>query len=336
MKPLYTLAAWILAALFTAMPLAAAGSRDKPAAQSPVRIAALNGPSAIPMAYLFENAPDLGGRSSSFEVMASPDVLIPRLLKGEIDVSVLPPNAAAKIYNTQGAIVMGAVVGNGMLSVLTTDPTASTPADFAGKKITVAGQGSTPDYIARYVFGGNGLTISDTEDGTSVVFDYSLPTAEIAAALASDRIESAIVPEPFATVALSASDKVCRAFDIQAAYADLSGMESFPMTVLVARADFAAKSPDTFRALLAAYKEAVAWTIANPSDSGALVEKHTLGLAATLAARAIPNAAFVFEEGSQAKSSVESLLSVFLALDPDSVGGKLPDSGFYFAASDNE
>ena len=40
------------------------------------------------------------------------------MLKGEVDIGILPPNAAAKVYNkNKGAIVMGAIVGEGMLSI---------------------------------------------------------------------------------------------------------------------------------------------------------------------------------------------------------------------------
>jgi len=59
------------------------------------------------------------------------------------------------------------------------------------------------------------------------------------------------------------------------------------------------------------------------------VEKHDLGLKAAVAAKAIPRSAYVYEGAREARPSIEALLGVFLQLSPASVGGKLPDDGFY-------
>ena len=63
-----------------------------------LRVASLNGPSSLPMAAFFETHPDLDGVASDFSVVATPDVLLPALLKGDVDMGVLPINAAAKVY----------------------------------------------------------------------------------------------------------------------------------------------------------------------------------------------------------------------------------------------
>ena len=124
-------------------------------------MAALNGPSGIGMAYLFENAPDLGTASSSFEVVAGADVLLPKLLKGEVDIGILPPNAAAKVYNANnGAIILGAIVGEGMLTVVSTDSSVKSLSDLKGKKLYVAGQGATPEYMIRYLAGKENISVN--------------------------------------------------------------------------------------------------------------------------------------------------------------------------------
>lgn len=324
--PLYFMAAILLGLVFSSAAFAG-GSKEEAVssaskhAPDKIRIAALNGASGIPMAYLFENPPELSGAVSSFSVAASPDVLLPRLLKGEIDIGILPPNAAAKVYNKNGgALLAAAVVGNGMLSVITADPEVRSFADLAGKKITVAGQGATPDYMMRYLL---------AHAGIKAELDYSIPTAEIPAALAAGKISIAAVPEPFATVVCKKAPAVRRAIDVQAEYKAAGGGE-YPMTLLVVRRQFAQSYPEIVRAFLAAYKTAVDWTNRHPEEAGVLVEKHTLGLQASIAAEAIPNAAFVFRSGRDMEKSIEDLLSIFLNFAPDSVGGALPDDGFYF------
>ena len=141
-----------------------------------VNIAALNGPSGIGMAYLFETKPDLDGAKSNYEVVASADVLLPKLLKGEVDIGILPPNAAAKVYNkNKGAIVMGAIVGEGMLTIVSTDSSVTSLASLKGKKLTVAGQGATPEYMIRYLAAKEGISLEGGAEGIELDFSIVCP-----------------------------------------------------------------------------------------------------------------------------------------------------------------
>ncbi len=290
-----------------------------------VNISALNGPSGIGMAYLFETKPDIGAKETNYDVVASADVLLPKLLKGEVQIGILPPNAAAKVYNkNKGAIVMGAVVGEGMLTIVSTDDTVTDLASLKGKKLTVAGQGATPEYMIRYLAAKEGISLEGGKDG--IELDFSIPNAEIAAAIASGKIQNALVPEPFATVACTNAKNCRRAINIQ----ELWGKDNYPMTVVVINAKFASEYPETVQKFLDAYKDSIYWTNKYPLAAGALVEKYTLGLKAMIAAKAIPNANFAFTYAKDAKSKIESLLSIFLEYSPEAIGGKLPDSAFYF------
>ncbi len=302
-----------------------------------VRAAALNGPSGIPMAYLFENPPALAGASISFEIAAAADVLLPKLLKGEVDIGILPPNVAAKVYTkNNGAIVVGAVVGNGMLSLITRDTGIRTLEDLKGKTVSIAGQGATPEYMFRYLLAAWGISVAPAgtvPDEESVALDFSIPTAEIPAAIISGKINYAVVPEPFSTVAASKDSSIFRAIDIQQEFAAVEaaeGTENYPMTVVVIRAEFARQYPELVRWYLDSYRAAVDWTNANPEKAGVLVQKHTLGLLAPVAARVIPNAAYVYQPAREAKPALENLFTIFLNFAPDAVGGSLPDDGFYF------
>ncbi len=332
-----------LAALLVAVGVVfAGGAKDAPSAEAPsagsrkVNVAALNGPSGIPMAYLFENAPVVEGAEFDFQVVAGADVLLPKLLKGEVDVGILPPNVAAKVFTqNNGAIVAGAVVGEGMLSLVTKDGQVDSLDDLRGKTVHVAGQGATPEYLFRYLLQANGISVAAAgakPDPDSVALDFSIPAAELAAALLSGRIQYAVVPEPFATVATSKDAAVRRAVDLQDEYRSVTGDEAanFPMTVVVVRKDFARTSPQLVRGLLAAYQEAVAWTLANPAEAGQLVEKHTLGLQASIAAKVVPNGAYVFVPAGEARLQLETLYSIFLDFAPEAIGGQLPAQGFYF------
>lgn len=308
---------------------ATAGSRK-------VNVAALNGPSGIPMAYMFENKPVVEGAEFDFQTAAGADVLLPKLLKGEVDIGNLPPNVAAKVFSkNNGALLVGAVVGEGMLNLITKDGQVNSLADLKGKTVNVAGQGATPEYMFRYLLKANGIEVvaDGMEPGVdSVALDFSIPAAELAAALLSGKIQYAVVPEPFATVATTKDAAVRRAVNLQDEYRAVTGDDSanYPMSVVVIRKEFAESSPELVRGFLAAYQEAVEWTLANPAEAGALVEKHTLGLQASITTKVIPNGAYVFVPAVEAQPQLEGLLSIFLDFAPESIGGQLPTQSFYF------
>ena len=294
-----------------------------------VHIGILNGPVSIPVAFMVDAKPLINGRSVVFDKYATPQALLPKILKGEADIGFMPANIAAKVYNSAaGALVCAGISGNGNLYLITKDRGIKTLADLAGKTVSVAGQGATPEYLFRWILAQNKIPV-DSESG--VKLDYSVPTPDIAAELLSDKIKYAIVPEPFATVALIKSKDVVRALDLQYEFGAIEGKNAtYPLTVMVVSKSFADREPDTVRAFMSTFGNSVAWTTANPQKAGVLVQKYTLGLMAPVVANAVPYSCLVWKNADDSKKEIERLLSIFLEFAPDSVGGKLPDEGFYF------
>jgi NitT/TauT family transport system substrate-binding protein len=276
------------------------------------------------MVRLFDAPPAVTGFSAV--AVASADLMATKVVSGEYDIAVLPINMAAKLRSAGVPIVLAAVVGDGMVSFLTSDPTVKSLADLRGKDVYVAGQGATPDYLMQRLLSGAGL---DPSKDLRLV--YSLPYPEMAAALAAGKIQYAVLPEPFATLALNSNPALKTPIDLGALWRNATGQASYPMTALVVNARYASKNPAAVRTILAAVSDSIAFVKADPKAAGILVEKHDLGLKAAIAEKAIPRSAYVFETAQAARPSVEALLKVFLETTPISVGGKLPDDGFYAA-----
>ena len=296
-----------------------------------IRLGLLNGPSCMPAGYLLDDAAPVKGAKLTYEKFADPQGLLPKMLKGEVDIGFLPANVAAKVYNSSnGAIKVCAITGNGNISLITTDSSVKQLADLKGKTVAVAGQGATPEYMFRYLLEKNGIA-ADTEEG--VTLDFSIPTAQIAAQLISGKIDYAVVPEPFATVAQTKSDKVFVAVDFQTEYEYYEGKgKVYPLTVMVVTKKFADSNSKLLKSFLTAYEKSYKNTIKNPKQAGALSEKFELGLAAGIVTASIPKANYVYIASSSGKAQpkIEELLNIFLAFEPASIGGKLPDAGFYF------
>ena len=297
---------------------------------SQVHVGLLNGPTCVPAAYLMENEKSISGAELTYEKFADPQALLPKMIKKEIDIGFMPANVAAKVYNSGNkSIICCAVVGLGNLALITTDENIHRFTDLKLKTVNVAGQGATPEYMFRYLIKENGMTSSG--DLPDVILDFSIPTAQIAAQLISGKIQYAVVPEPFATIAKSKSDKVRTALDFQQEYLELTGEKNiYPLSVMVVRADFAKENPQLLQDFLAKYDLAVNWTISNPAASGNLTQKHNLGLAADIVEKAIPLSNYTFIPAASTKKDLEKLLNLFLDNDKSSIGGKLPEEGFYY------
>ena len=304
---------------------------------APVRVGLLNGPTCIPAAYMIENNQTITAGDQSAEVtyekFADPQALLPKMIKKEVDIGFMPVNVAAKVYNSGNkALLLCAVTGLGNLSLITTDDSIRQFSDLKGKTVYVAGQGATPEYMLRYILDENKISYSSDGKKADVLIDFSIPTAQIAAQMISGKIQYAVVPEPFATVAQIKSENVKRALDLQKEYLALSGSkEIYPLSVMVVRADFAKENKELFEAFLSEYEKSAAWTVANPSEAGALTEKAGLGLAAPIVTKAIPVSNYVYIPADKAKKQIDAMLSIFLKCDKTSIGGKLPDKNFYYA-----
>jgi NitT/TauT family transport system substrate-binding protein len=295
------------------------------AAPGPIVIGALKGPSGIGMIKLFEEPPvPADGSIVKPIAVASVDLMTAKLISGEYDAGVLPINVAAKLSASGIPVRLAAVVGEGMLSFLSADESIRGLADLRGKRVFVAGQGATPDYLFRRLLRGVGL-----DPAADLRLDYSLPYPEAAAALASGEITYAILPEPFSTMARRRNPRLEERLDLGALWKEQTGQAVYPMTCLVVSSALATRRPAAVRAILDAYASSIIWIAAHPAEAGALVEKHELGLKADVAAASIPRSAQVFKDARTARPEIEALLGVFLELAPASVGGKLPDDGFY-------
>jgi NitT/TauT family transport system substrate-binding protein len=284
------------------------------------------------MIRLFENPPRLSRGTVQMEALAQADLMAAKFITGEAKVGILPPNVAAKIASTGKPIQVAAVVGTGMLSLLSGDGEVRRIEDLRGKTVEVAGQGATPDYVFRRILLSKGLN-----PDRDLHLGYALAYPEIAQSLIAGRISTALLPEPFATMARAGRPSLRQIGDIQAEWAaanvnaagETAGRGNYPMTVLVVDADFARAEPGIVRSILYAYRSSIEWVRTHPEEAGALVEKHDLGLRAAVVRDAIPHSNYVFIPAAEARESLETLFRAFLEFAPPSIGGALPPDSFY-------
>jgi NitT/TauT family transport system substrate-binding protein len=319
--PMKTLRHILITALFlSSFSLSAQG-----AGKDSILVGILKGPTGICMEKLAEKPLVLAdGRKVECVILPSVDLMVARMARGELALAALPSNTAAIIHRGGMGYVLAAVTGKGMLSFITRDSSIRSVAGLRGKEIQVSGQGAVPEYVFRTILAARGL-----DPAKDLKLLFGMPYPEIASSLIAGRIDSALLPEPFATMALAGNKELQRPFDVQAEYASAGGAKDYPLSVLVIRKGFLTDDPEAARSILKAVEESIAWVKANPQEAGALAERLEFGLKASVAAASIPKANYVFETAKAAKPEIEALYRRFLAFAPESLGGSLPGEDFY-------
>ncbi len=257
-------------------------------------------------------------------VYPSPNEVIARLANGEVDVAALPSNVAANLYNKAVAIKVAAVIGDGMLSVLSADESVSDAAALIGRTIHVPGPGSTPDQMARLLIKEAGLV-----EGVDVILDYSIAApAQLAQMVIARRVELAILPEPFVTMVRTQNPRIKIAVDVQALYSALTGIDTYPMSVLVVRDEYAKNHEGELAAILDAYEQSVRWVIANPEQAAQAIEEASI-MAKAMAQPAIGSCNLVYRSAATARGELDAYYRFLYTFSPDAIGGSVPGLDLY-------
>lgn len=302
-------------------------SASSAASQSiPISVSVIKGPTGIASAWMIADPPKTSTHHVRFMLSPSADLVITKLISGEVSAGVLPVNVAAKLYNAGIKIRAIAVVGNGMVKLLSQKSSITSLSDLKGKVVHIAGQKATPDFLFRYLMERANLVAG--RDYTAV---YSLAYPEIAAQLAAGTIEYAVIPEPFATQARMINPSLNSPVDLGSVWQEATGQISYPMSIFVASESLIRQAPQLLDEIVRIYKTSILKTNTEPETTAVLAESLDLGIKATVAKNSIPVSAYDFILAEEAKPSIERILKVFLEFETQSIGGRLPSTDFYFS-----
>jgi NitT/TauT family transport system substrate-binding protein len=299
-----------------------------------IRVAALKGPTGMGMAGLADrSANDELNYEYEFSFAGSPDDITAKLISGQLDIAALPTNLAAVLYQKMNQeIQLLAINTLGVLYILEAGDTVNSISDLAGKELLATGQGSVPEYVLDY------LVSHPQNRPDKFKVTYKAEHAELATLAASGQADLVMLPEPFVTTVLSKRPDMRIALDLTREWQTIQteqGTEGdLAMGCLVVSRNFADKYPAALESFLEDYKESTEFTNSDPQAAGVLIAELGILGDAGLAAKAIPNCYITMIAGDEMQPVLEPLLKTLLAANPQSVGGKLPDAGFYYGAQD--
>lgn len=292
-----------------------------------IRVGGLSGPTSMGLVKLMEDSAN-GETENTYEfadLAADATAFVSPLATGEIDIAAVPSNLASVVYNnTEGGVQVLAVNTLGVLNIVESGEEISSIADLAGKTIYATGQGATPEYTLRYLLSQNGV-----DPDNDITIQWCSDTTEILSYVSADASAIAMIPQPFATVALTQVEGLRIALDLNDEWAKLDTGCDIVTGVLVVRTEFAEQYPQQLATFMEEYEASVNYTAEEAESASELIEKY-IGVKAAVAAKALPNCHITFLAGTDMKASLEGYLQVLYDQSASSIGGSMPGEDFYY------
>ena len=292
-----------------------------------VRVGGLKGPTSIGLLSLKNDAAEgKAGANYEFTMATAADEIITSVVKGELDIALIPANVASVLYNkTEGGISVIDINTLGVLYMVSGDTLITSPADLAGKTVYLTGKGTTPDYVLQYILTENGIA-------DQVSLEYKSEATEVAAVLAENPDSVGLLPQPFVTVACSQNDRLMVVMDMNEQWSELQGESGSKLVtgVTIVRNDFLKDHESLVMTFLEDHTASAEATSTDLEKVAALSVEEGIIPKEPVALKAIPKCNIVCIKGADMKTALTGYLEVLYNFDPSSVGGKLPGDDFYY------
>ena len=294
-----------------------------------VKVGALKGATTLGLLPLEDKAANgEAGENYEFSMMTAADELLPMMIKGELDIALLPSNVASILYQkTNGGVTVIDINTLGVLYMVSGDSSVTGVENLAGKTIYLTGKGTTPDYVLHYILSGNGM-----DADSDCTLEYKSEATEVAALLAENPDAIGLLPQPFVTAACAQNDALSVILDMNAEWEKLQGEDGSRLVtgVTVVRNEFLQEHENAVATFMEEH-QASAQSMNSDVENGAkLAAASEIIAKEPIALKAIPKCNITYIDGADMKQALSCYLEVLYEQNPESIGGALPGDDFYY------
>lgn len=294
-----------------------------------VKVGALKGATTLGLLPLEDKAANgEAGENYEFSMMTAADELLPMMIKGELDIALLPSNVASILYQkTNGGVTVIDINTLGVLYMVSGDSSVTGVEDLAGRTIYLTGKGTTPDYVLHYILSGNGM-----DADSDCTLEYKSEATEVAALLAENPDAIGLLPQPFVTAACAQNDALSVILDMNAEWEKLQGEDGSRLVtgVTVVRNEFLQEHENAVATFMEEH-QASAQSMNSDVENGAkLAVASEIIAKEPIALKAIPKCNITYIGGADMKQALSGYLEVLYEQNPESIGGAMPGDDFYY------
>lgn len=243
------------------------GCSRKPIEELTTRIIYPDGLPAIGISKFINDNKKIDNYILESELQRTPDALVAELLKGEVEIAVVPSNLALQVYNKGMEYRVAGTIGLGSLYLITTEEIININ-ELEGKEIYNTGKGLTPDLIGKEILDIKGLS----ED--KINYSYVSAASELAPMIISGKAKYAIVPEPILSTIISKTPNIKILLDFNKEWKELKNSEvGFPQSTLLIKEEFYNDNKKLSNKIMENIKESIDWVNQNPNEAGIISER---------------------------------------------------------------
>ncbi|WP_336743120.1 ABC transporter substrate-binding protein [Paenibacillus sp. y28] len=300
---------------------APAAAANKEQSLQEVTLLSPKAPSLIP-ALLAETKQD-SGISLKVETWDTIEQLLARVQSPDALFIAAPLNVGANMAAKGLPLQLIHVNTWGSMYLVTMDPGTASLADLANETVHIPGQSGPPEIITKFVLKENSLD-------AKVKLAYGT-VPDIVQQLAAGTIKHAVLPEPVLSgLRLQQQGRVKEVADFQQVWRTMYGQD-LPQTGIFVNRKWAQAHPNEIARFQELYRSALQETVRQP-DAALKQAAGAFGIPEAVLAEAMPKISLIFKDAREARPEVERYFNILLQAAPDSIGGALPDDGFYYGS----
>lgn len=290
-------------------------------------------PPSIMLAHVAEN-PKIKNifEEVDFAVWGDSKQMRQALVDGEVDLAVIPSNAAAGLYNHGLKVRLLGVTLWGILHVLSWKDGVESWNDLKRKTVGIPFKGNMPDTIFNFLARKNGL---DPQKDINPVYYKTYVDAKNA--LLAGEIDAACLPEPVASSAEVESEVsgtyLKRILDLQHEWDKATGRgPRYAQAGPVVQANLIERLPEAGSLIISAIEDALKFMADDPSAAARLGRPLLGGLSEEVIAKSLKRIEHSAETFPAGIMQVESFLNSLAEISSELVPGGIPDHDFYYVS----
>lgn len=293
--------------------------------QSSVIIASLKGPSSMCLIRLIDSINNDVNTDIKIEILDEPIQVRKMMLDGSAGFALLPTTMASILYNKGLDFRLIAIPVWGTMYLFGEDTTITSWEDLRNRRVNVMAKEMTPDVLFRHLLIKNGINPE-----TDIILDYSFPThIDLANAVAAGQAKLGVLSEPQVSLVMKRNKNVNPIFDLNNEWNKIEGIP-IAQTAFMCKESLLDKEPALVEKIVRACERSVKWVNNYPDSAAALIVKYKILPDHEVALNAIPRSNMNYRRASEIRAEISEFLDIFYKMNPDIIGGKLPDENFIY------
>lgn len=290
-----------------------------------VRVAAPDGMPTMSIAKIIKENPEIKENYKvDYSVKATPDEMSTTVMKGDVDIAIVPSNMAAIAYNKTKDYTIAGTTVFGSLYLVSTDDIKSYD-DLKGKTIMNLGKGLTPDITNQVILKDRGIDVEN-----DVKLEYVDAASELVPMIISGKADTAVVPEPALSALMTKKDDVKIFKSLNEEYKELNNSEyGFPQATIIVKSSFLKENKEFVEEFLNKVNDSTKWANENKAELANYCEEIGVSTEKAMIEKSIERANINFVPIKDNKEEYTKYYNYLFESNPKSLGGSLPDEGIF-------